>query len=527
MTFVHSLRPTLLSVGALACCSVFACAGGEIGGTFGTSDETMGDGDSGDGDGDTGDGDGDTGDGDGDGDGDEPCTSIGCECDDSDGSCDMGLACIEGICESATCGNGITEAPAEECDDLNDFEGDGCDNDCTYTEFLAVEAGASHTCALIESGRVRCWGLNNTGQLGYGNLDNIGDNEPASTPGDVVLGEKAVEISVGGAHSCAFLEDKTVRCWGEGELGQLGQGNAEDIGDDEFPFSVSPVSINAEVLSVHAGGSHTCALVGSGTVRCWGLNSSGQLGYGNVTNLTIPLTVDLSLDGTATAIAAGSNHNCALLDDGKVRCWGLNNRGQLGYGNTESIGDDETPASVVPVPILPQGIPDGTLITQIALGDEHSCVLYETGDLLCWGDNFHGQLGQGSTTTVGDNETLATLFPIDLGGDAQALTLGKQHTCALMSDGGVKCWGRNLYGQLGRGDIAHIGDDEVPADVSNIDLGGTATWISAGDYHTCAVVDRHEIVCWGFNDYGQLGYGDTLARGDDETPAQVGGIPLL
>jgi alpha-tubulin suppressor-like RCC1 family protein len=167
------------------------------------------------------------------------------------------------------------------------------------------------------------------------------------------------------------------------------------------------------------------------------------------------------------------------------------------------------------------------LVTQIALGAEHSCVLYESGDVLCWGDNFYGQLGQGHTTTVGDNETLATLFPIDLGGDATTLTLGKHHTCALMEDGGVKCWGRNLYGQLGRGDIDHIGDDEVPADIGTIELGGVASWITAGDYHTCAVVDGHEIRCWGFNDYGQLGYGDTALRGDDETPAEAGSINLL
>ncbi|PRP96103.1 RCC1 domain-containing protein [Enhygromyxa salina] len=500
--------------------------------TFTTADDTAGDGDgdpTGDGDS-TGDGDGDpAGDGDpsGDGDGDQPCTSIGCECDGSEASCDPGLACTDGMCASASCGNGITEAPAEDCDDNNDFEGDGCDNDCSYTEFLAIEAGASHTCAVIEGGRVRCWGLNNVGQLGYGNLDNIGDNEPASSAGDVVVGAKALRVHVGAHHSCVYLMDETVRCWGYGSTGQLGLGNNENVGDDEFPFSVNPVSINTNVIDVFAGGSHSCALVGAGNVRCWGLNSSGQLGYGNNTSLSIPLTVDLNLGGVVTELAVGRSHNCALLDDGKVRCWGLNNRGQLGYGNTENIGDTETPGSVVPVPILPQGLPDGTLVTQIGLGSEHSCVLYETGDALCWGDNFYGQLGQGDTTTVGDNETLATLFPIDLGGDAAKLALGKHHTCALLTDGGVKCWGRNLYGQLGRGDISHIGDDEAPADVQTIELGGTATWITAGDYHTCAIVNGHQIRCWGFNDYGQLGYGDTVVRGDDETPAEAGSINLL
>jgi cysteine-rich repeat protein len=517
-TFDPLHRPALL--GTLLClsCLTLACAGGEVASeTFG-SEESSGDGD----------GDGDRpGDGDGDGDGDPGCTAAGCECDGSPGSCDEGLGCINGTCSPATCSNGVVEPPAEQCDDGNDLEGDGCDLDCSYTEILAVEAGGSHTCALIEGGRVRCWGLNSSGQLGHGNLNNIGDNEPASMPGDVVLGEDASALSLGANHSCAYLTDETVRCWGEGESGQLGQGNTEDIGDDEAPFLVNSISVNTDVLSIHAGGSHTCALVGAGNVRCWGANNYGQLGYGNNTNLAVPLTVDLTLNGIVTYLAAGRNHNCALLEDGKVRCWGLNNRGQLGYGNTENIGDNETPGSVVPVPILPQGIPDDVAISQLALGTEHSCVLYENGRVLCWGDNFYGQLGQGSTTTVGDNETLATLFPIELGGSATYLALGKHHTCALMDDGGVKCWGRNIYGQLGRGDIAHIGDDELPDSIDNIDLGGSATWLTAGDYHTCVVVDSHEVVCWGFNDYGQLGYGDTLVRGDDEVPAEVGGITLL
>lgn len=508
-------------------CLTLACAEGQVldteDGEFETSESAEGDGD-----GDpTGDGDGDPT-GDGDGDGDPACTSIGCDCDDDDPqSCDEGLTCVAGKCSSATCGNGMTEA-AEECDDGNDFEGDGCDNDCSFTAVLAVEAGAAHTCALIEGGRLRCWGLNNVGQLGYGNTINIGDNEPAATPGDVVLGEEIDRISARAHHTCAYLTDETVRCWGYNGSGQLGQGNLANIGDDEFPFSVNPISVNADILDIAAGGYHSCARVGAGTVRCWGEASSGQLGYGNVTSLTVPLTVDVNLGGTLVVLlSAGVDHNCAVLEDGKLRCWGRNDHGQLGYGNTENIGDNELPSSIIPVPLLPQGIPNGTAVVDIVLGNTHSCVLYETGHVLCWGDNFYGQLGQGNTTTFGDNETLATLFPIDLGGDAVAVALGKHHTCALLDDGDLKCWGRNLYGQLGRGDIQHIGDDEVPADVSPIDLGGQAISVTAGDYHTCAVVDGHQVVCWGFNDYGQLGYGDTELRGDDETPAEIGGLKLF
>ncbi|MCA9697892.1 MAG: hypothetical protein KC431_10245, partial [Myxococcales bacterium] len=373
--------------------------------------------------------------------------------------------------------------------------------------------GLNHSCVLLVDGDVMCWGDSSVGQLGYGNTDNIGDNESASTPGQVVIGGEADFIHAGTNHTCAILSDETARCWGAGSTGQLGLGNTENVGDDEFPFNVNTLTINADILDIQAGSGHTCALVGAGSVRCWGRNDFGQLGYGNMTDLAIPLTVDLSLGGTVTQLAVGAHHNCALFDDNSVRCWGYNNTGQLGYGSTDNIGDNETPGSVPVVPILPQGIPDDAQINQVALGVEHSCVLYDTGDVICWGANFYGQLGQGTTTTVGDNETLATLQKMELGGDAVSLVLGKHHTCALMSDNGVKCWGRNIYGQLGRGDIANIGDDETPATIDNIDLGGEVTWLTAGDYHTCAIIEEHEILCWGFNDYGQLGYGDTEYRG--------------
>jgi cysteine-rich repeat protein len=290
---------------------VLACAGGQVDDTFGTADETMstsstmGDGD-GDGDGDGGDGDGD-GDGDtspGDGDG-EACTTSGCDCDGSAGSCDDGLSCIDGTCQSPSCTiNGIVD-PGEQCDDNNEFEGDGCDTDCSFTLIRSVTAGANHTCAVLEGDRLRCWGLNNIGQLGYGNLDNIGDNEHPSIAGDVVLGGTVEYVNAGGNHTCAFMVDGTVRCWGSGGSGQLGQATLDNIGDNDFPFSVNPISLNSDVLSIQAGANHTCVMVASQGVRCWGVNNVGQLGYGNVNNLSIPLTIDLPLNGAVTKLAVG------------------------------------------------------------------------------------------------------------------------------------------------------------------------------------------------------------------------------
>ncbi len=458
---------------------------------------------------------------------DGECSSEGCACGGAEDICDEGLSCIDGLCAALSCNHDGTVDPGEQCDDGNDDVGDGCDNDCSYTLILDIAAGGAHTCALIENGRVRCWGLNSSGQLGYNNTENIGDNEDPSFPGDVPLNAKATALSVGGTHACALLEDGTLRCWGENASGQLGYGNNEDIGDDEFPFSVNAIDIAAGILEVTTGRGHTCVRVGEGGVRCWGGNAFGQLGYSNANPLAIPLVVDVALDAMVTMLSSNGDHNCALLEGGGLRCWGRNDKGQLGYGHTENIGDDEDPDAVGTVPLMPQGVPDGTPVIDLALGEGHSCVLYEGGDVLCWGDNFYGQIGQGTTTTIGDNETLATLFPISLGGDATGLALGKHHSCATLEGGELKCWGRNLYGQLGNGNIEHIGDDELPSSIDPVVLGGTVTALTAGDYHTCVVIDSHDIFCWGFNDYGQLGYGDTQLRGDDELPPDAGPVPLL
>jgi hypothetical protein len=185
----------------------------------------------------------------------------------------------------------------------------------------------------------------------------VGDDEaPGSVaPVDLGAGRRALAISAGAYHTCALLDNARVRCWGSSSLGQLGYGNKDTIGDDETPGSVSYVDLGAgrRALAVSAGTYHTCALLDGGAVRCWGEGEDGRLGYGNRNDIGDDETpggfgpVDLILP--AVAISAGARHTCAVLDSGKVRCWGYGADGELGYGNTHSIGDNETPASVKPV----------------------------------------------------------------------------------------------------------------------------------------------------------------------------------
>ena len=315
-------------------------------------------------------------------------------------------------------------------------------------------AGNNHTCALLQSGLVYCWGRNNFGELGYNRTDNLGDGEAVTSFGYVTLGDLAIRIAAGGDHSCAILQSGAVRCWGRNDFGQLGRGNTANVGDNETVFSAGNVDLGAGVIvkDLALGDSHTCALLTTGTVRCWGRNDLGQLGYGNTANLgdneAINNLQNVSLTGTVRKIVAGDNHTCALTDVGTLRCWGLANSGQLGQslpsGDVTAWGNqaNELPSN------LPGDINVGSQVTDVIAGHNHTCALSSDGQLRCWGLGSSGQLGMGN---------LANLFAppsagINLDGvSAYRVAGGASHTCALRSNGTARCWGGNAVGQLGRG----------------------------------------------------------------------------
>ncbi len=360
----------------------------------------------------------------------------------------------------------------------------------------AISAGGSlngHSCALLDNGTVRCWGSAFSGELGYGNTDWIGDDEvPGSVgPVDLGAGRTATAIAAGGDHSCALLDNGTVRCWGRGDSGQLGYGNTDWIGDNETPGSVGPVDLGMgrTAVAITAGSSHTCAVLDDGTVRCWGAGISGKLGYGNTSDIGDNETpgsvgpVDLGSGRTALAVTAGGSHTCALLDNGTVRCWGeagdsTTPSGALGYGNTNDIGDDETPGSVGPVTLGP-----GRTAVAVTAGLSHTCALLDDGNVRCWGANFNGELGYGNTNVIGDDETPDSVGPVSLGPGrtAVAITAGASQTCAVLDDGTVRCWGYGLYGALGYGNTNNIGDNETPGSVGPVDLGGLLVEDTDGD----------------------------------------------
>ena len=349
--------------------------------------------------------------------------------------------------------------------------------------FSSVSAGQTHTCAIDNSSAATCWGKNSYGELGNGSTSTI------YAPVSVDNISTATSVSTGDGHTCALLSGGTVKCWGRGTSGQLGNGSTST---KYAPVSVDNISL---ATAVSVGDSHSCALLSGGTVKCWGYGNPGQLGNGSTGDQSTPIAVsDIS---TAIAVSAGERHTCALLSGGTIKCWGYGSYGQLGYSSS-GISSQTTPVSV-------SGI---STAVSVSTGYNHTCALLSNGTIMCWGFGDNGQLGIGSSS----NKTT----PVSVSGisTATSVSAGGYHTCALLSGGTVKCWGRGSSGQLGYSSSG-ISDQYTPVSVSGV---STATAVSLGAYHTCAVLSGGSIKCWGYGTYGQLGYGSS---GNQYTPVIV------
>ncbi len=304
----------------------------------------------------------------------------------------------------------------------------------------------------------------------------------AQTPS--LLDPPATQISAGSSHTCALTSAGGVKCWGDNDLGQLG--------DNSTTQRLTPVDVTglaSGVAAISAGANHTCALTSAGGVKCWGDNDLGQLGDNSTTQRLTPVDV-IGLASGVAAIGAGTNHTCALTSAGGVKCWGFNGSGQLGDGSTSD--------RLIPVDV--SGLASG--VAAISAGRAHTCALTSAGGVKCWGFNALGQLG--------DNSTTQRLTPVDVTGlttGVAAISAGEAHTCALTSAGGVKCWGYNIVGQLGDNSTTQR---LTPVDVTG--LGSPVAAISAGALHTCALTSAGGVKCWGFNGNGQRGDGSTTQR---------------
>jgi alpha-tubulin suppressor-like RCC1 family protein len=334
-----------------------------------------------------------------------------------------------------------------------------------------ISLGGDHSCALLTTGVLKCWGANSNGQLGLGNTNDYGDTASEVGTGlpAVNVNKTVKHISAGYNHTCAIRSDNTTVCWGNNSMGELGIGNTNSIGDGSNEMGSKLVAVNlgtSYATKLSGGLEFTCAILATGQVKCWGDNTYGQLGVDGVHGSTsgtmgtsLP-AIDFGSGRTAKAISTGRQHACAILDNDTVKCWGANTYGQLGTGDTTSV--------VYPViatnPVVDLGT--GRTAKAIAVGSFHTCAILDNGTLKCWGYNVMGQLGTDSTNNLGDGagEMGDALLPINLGvgrtatGIAASKRGDRDYTCAVLDNGKAKCWGANDMGQLGFSPGVSVGD---------------------------------------------------------------------
>ncbi len=321
--------------------------------------------------------------------------------------------------------------------------------------------------------------INVYGSSGYGRTDTW----PVFTQANP--GAAASQISLGRNHACALTLAGGLKCWGENSFGQVGAG--------VFSSLLTPISVKgleSDVYQVKAGANHTCAVTSGGAAKCWGFNNKGQLGDGSTSNRATPVKVS-GLGSGVLAISAGKAHTCALTTDGLVKCWGANQFGQLGTGNTTN--------SLVPQKVV--GL-DGVI--SVAAGSNFTCALTNNGQVKCWGSNSYKTLG----STPGGYSSL----PVQIGAlssSIEAISAGYAHVCAITGNGEGWCWGSNAYGALADGSNAT--DRATPVQVEGF-LNDIISF-AAGNQHNCAVTSSGALKCWGWNWAGQVGDGTNTDRG--------------
>jgi hypothetical protein len=368
---------------------------------------------------------------------------------------------------------------------------------------VAVSAGYRHTCAVLAGGKVKCWGSDAFGKLGLGGTSEMPHGGAPGQMGDALpyvqlgAGRSATAVASGSDVTCSALDDGRVKCWGYNGYGAVGAPRPDSFGITE---SFAPTPAGRKCGAVAAGSGLGFALLDDGSLGRWGQSF-----------VPYPMGAGQRVKSFDRSPRYDGYHLCAVLDAGAVRCWPadqfVQDLGQFGWAYNPALPPESYPNIALGT---------GRTATAVALGDTHSCALLDDGAVKCWGANDKGQLGVGDTFARGAAAAdMGDALPaVALGGVAKAISAGAQHTCALLDGGTVKCWGFNDAGQLGQGHTRSIGDEpgELAA-LPAIDLGGKKAIAIDVGAHSCAVLETGAIKCWGTNGYGELGLGDLVSRG--------------
>lgn len=419
----------------------------------------------------------------------------------------------------------------------------------THIEPVEIVSGSYHTCVRYNDNSVKCWGDGASGQLGGGATADLGDaaNEGGGFLSFVNLGtgRTAKQLAAGAAHTCAVLDNNTLKCWGLNTSGQLGQNNTTNLGDGpgEMGDSLPIVNVGAgrTVASVYAFGNQTCAILDNAATKCWGYNRYGSLAMGDTNNrgdsaneMGDSLTaINFGVGRTATKLVGGVDFMCAMLDNAKIKCYGRAFYGQLGYENNSAVGDS---ALEVGDAVAEVNLGTGRTVVELAGGYSHVCAILENSTAKCWGRNQSGQLGKGNQTNLGDDtgEMGDSLTAISLGTGfvPSKVWTARESTCFLSVAGVLKCFGEGGSGQLlvgstqDKGDGNNeMGDNLVAADFG---AGETLTSLSTGWYGYCVLTGGKRIKCWGKATNGFLLNGTTATNlGDAGGELGTPGLPWV
>jgi alpha-tubulin suppressor-like RCC1 family protein len=404
---------------------------------------------------------------------------------------------------------------------LNGFTNPACSKPADpahFSDAVALSSSSGNTCALRKGGQVVCWGDNGFGQDGIARSSASSVTRPLS-----INVPSASGVVAGNSFACSIAAaGGGVWCWGSGAYGVLGPALANNFADNPNAVQIflsadggSPL-LGATALSSNSG--HVCALTGGG-VDCWGLNNAGEVGVDPNQQGAVSLPMPVGGTGQATSLSASGEHNCSLIGaPATVGCWGSTSRNQLSGGNGNF--------SLTPVSVALQATSAVLPPVAACAGAEHSCALDSASNVYCWGRTLYGETGN----TPGGITATESIHPVDglQGGNTAAVACGGQSTystsftCALQADTTVLCFGANEAGQLGRGNVDVVDGGNVPGHpdarpVLSADgvtpLSG-ATSLALGEDHACAIVcggpSGGRVVCWGANDKGQLGLGDSV-----------------
>lgn len=405
------------------------------------------------------------------------------------------------------------------------------------TQATTLASGTNYACAILGNGELKCWGENQYGQLGLGDSrsrglepGDMGDALPAV---DLGTGRTAKAIAAGQNHTCVILDNGGIKCWGTvmglGTHANVGYAAGDEAGEMGNALPYVDVGTGRTARAITAGWGHTCAILDDATLKCWGNNAWGAVGNGTFQSPSGSMmgdnlpTVNLGVGRTVKAVAAGGYHTCAVLDIGSVKCWGRNAEGQLGLGDTTNRGNYPSDMGNE-LPAVQLGI--GRTAKAISVGVFSTCVLLDDGSVKCWGTA--GALGTGDTFRRGDTPGGMgdALLPINLGTGrtARAIAMGYSNVCVVLDDNSVKCFGNGYSGALGNESNASLGDepnemgDYLPR--AKLGTGRFARTVSVGERFGCAALENNGVKCWGWNTHGQLGLGMSGDRGN--APGQMG-----